>query len=155
MKNRFFRSMFFFLFLLAVVGGCSSKKPTGPPPGTLKGKITLDSKPVTKGFLVASPINPGATAVKGPIGPDGRFVIENVPAGPVRIFLELPPGMDELDPRGQPAGVGKGVPGKMTPIVGKEPPPKDKTPETPKPTDKPIPPALQGLPEEEQKAWEI
>src|SRR5262245_52625238 len=88
------------LMLLVVTFGCSREAdPALLPVGQLEGKVTLDSKPVQAGVVVAVPfdMHTGVPA-KGIIRPDGAYTIENAPGGPVRLYLEVPPMPPELNP---------------------------------------------------------
>jgi len=102
-----------FLGVLVAVG-CSSPAPPAPPVGTLKGTVTLDSLTVPKGFVVVVGMDPNSALGRGAINADGSYTVENAPAGPVRLFIELPPLPPDMDPRlaarpKGPPGAGKGA----------------------------------------------
>jgi hypothetical protein len=135
------------LFLLAVsIIGCSTKPPPAPPVGSLKGKVLLDSKEVRMGFVVARPLDHNQSGtVRGLIMPDGQYEIQNIPSGPVRLMIELPPLPPEMDPK-----LRKTIP--KDPKGGPPKNEKDKKDDNIERT--PGEAAIKGMPEQELLLWQ-
>jgi hypothetical protein len=68
------------------------------PVGDLVGSITFEGKKMTGGLVVAK--SPAGRTVKGPIN-DGMYFIKGVPAGPVKLAVDMP----ELPPELRMAGM--------------------------------------------------
>lgn len=90
--------------------GKASPVDTGPS-GALKGKATLDGKSIGIGTVVAVSGDKKRSG-RGNINPDGSYVIDKAPAGPVNLYLELPvPPAPKLPPGGKlPPDMPKGYP---------------------------------------------
>ena len=81
--HRFATALFPALALAAA--GCGN----GLNDCTLTGQVTYQGKPVVYGVVIVQ----GASGIKRsrPIQPDGRYIVEGLPAGPVKITVEGPP----------------------------------------------------------------
>jgi hypothetical protein len=88
------------LLLSATLVGCSKKKVNTTPPGSIQGKVYLESEEICHGFIVATTMDQhNPQTVRTPINPDGSYLLENMPSGPVKIFIDLPPMPHDIDPR--------------------------------------------------------
>lgn len=71
--------------LLVVFLTCALSAGCGKPKGTVFGKVTYLGKPLTTGFVTFTP-EKGA-AVHSRIDSEGKYRVENVPVGPVKISI--------------------------------------------------------------------
>jgi hypothetical protein len=93
------------LLLALVLAGCAGGERTG----TVEGKVTYEGKPIPKGavkfsYAVAGGTKEMANEKTGPIM-DGKYKVEDVPAGPVTIMVmttDLPDMWLKKDERGNP-----------------------------------------------------
>ena len=83
MKIRVVWSFLLGLPLGLVIGGCGSSSPGAAPLPTLpvKGKVTYNGKPLTRGTIKFAPDDGFGREAQGPIQPDGTFLLSTFKDG--------------------------------------------------------------------------
>lgn len=71
------------LGLMIACTGC------GPSYGDVRGTVTLNGKPVTKGIVIF--LDETNLPYSGEIQPDGTYSIQKIPAGPVKVYAYTRP----------------------------------------------------------------
>jgi hypothetical protein len=83
-----------------------------PGTGSLSGTVQHDGKPVVLGTVTV--VDATGRPYSGAIQPDGRYVVNNVPVGPVKIAVASPdPKGDPEDPKPGPSDDGSPPPKKV------------------------------------------
>ncbi|WP_146432031.1 hypothetical protein [Blastopirellula retiformator] len=72
------RTSLFLLCLLAAIG-CGGQQ--GPRPYPVRGVITFDGKPLTRGTIIFNPVDQAHPASRGEIQSDGSYVLSLTAAG--------------------------------------------------------------------------
>lgn len=117
------------LALFPALSGCGDAG--GTAKDSLKGKVTLNTKPVA-GLIVF--VNAEGKELSAPLGPDGSFTVENPPAGEVTVVVRTIGGVGKAkEIPGGAVVAGKGgsvLPSAGTGMGGEDPPAKYGDPKT-------------------------
>ena len=74
---------------VALTAGCGPETKPPQPVGTVSGRVLFHGRPVRIGTVVFM-ADDGSGAARADIGVDGRYRADHVPAGHVRVALQLP-----------------------------------------------------------------
>lgn len=86
-----------FLALLVVVALATPLSASGPGVGTLAGQVVVSGEPAQPTAVwLSSPANPDHP-LRTPVGPDGSFRLDSVPAGSVELAVETAKGLYVVD----------------------------------------------------------